>query len=151
MHHLRIATYNIHKGRGMDGQVRIDRIANVLDEIQADVVAMQEVVNRENAKPEEHQACYLAERLGYVQAMGETRKHRAAAYGNVTLCKWEFASSRHIDLSVPRRENRGALRTDIRVGHHLIHLFNVHLGTAFHERRAQALLIDRHLLRAIDV
>ena len=41
---LRIATYNIHRCRGLDGRTRPDRIAAVLRAIDADVVALQEVV-----------------------------------------------------------------------------------------------------------
>ena len=44
---VRIATYNIHKGRGLDGRIRIERIARVLGEIHADIVSLQEVVSRE--------------------------------------------------------------------------------------------------------
>ena len=44
------------------------------------------------------------------------------------------------------------LRTDVRVNHHLVHIFNVHLGTALRERKHQATrLIDQDLLRAVDI
>jgi endonuclease/exonuclease/phosphatase family metal-dependent hydrolase len=42
---FRIATYNIHKGRGLDGGIRIERIGRVLEELNADIVALQEVVS----------------------------------------------------------------------------------------------------------
>src|SRR5712671_616297 len=41
---LRIATYNIHRCRGLDGRTRPERIAAVLKSIDADVVALQEVI-----------------------------------------------------------------------------------------------------------
>src|SRR5690242_14165439 len=41
---IRVATYNIHRGRGMDRRVRIERIAAVLATIDPDIVALQEVV-----------------------------------------------------------------------------------------------------------
>jgi endonuclease/exonuclease/phosphatase family metal-dependent hydrolase len=151
MRTFRIVTYNIHKGRGMDGRVRIERILRVLREVEADVVALQEVVNRDERSPEEHQARYLAEQLGYFYSVGETRRHRGGVYGNVTLSRWKFEMCRHVDLSIAGREPRGALRTDIQVGKELLHVFNVHLGTAVRERRAQARLIDEHLLKALDV
>ena len=151
MRTFRIATYNIHKGRGMDGRVRIERILRVLREVEADIIALQEVINHEERSAEEHQACYLAEQLGYFYSVGETRKHRDAVYGNVTLSRWKFDKSRHIDLSVAGREPRGALRTDISVGGEILHVFNVHLGTAVRERRAQARMIDERLLKALDV
>ena len=151
MRAFRIATYNIHKGRGMDGRVRIERILRVLREVEADIVTLQEVTNHQERRPEEHQARYLAEQLGYFYSVGETRKHHEAAYGNVTLSHWKFEAVSHINLSVAGREPRGALRTDIRVGNEMLHIFNVHLGTAVRERRTQARLIDQHLLKALDV
>jgi endonuclease/exonuclease/phosphatase family metal-dependent hydrolase len=148
---VRIATYNIHKARGIDGRVRIERILRVLEEIDADIVALQEVMNRQGRSPQEHQAKFLADGLGYACRVGETRQHRMGVMSNVTLSRLRIESSRHIDLSVVGRQPRGALRTDIRVDNHLLHVFNVHLGTAVRERRAQARLIDERLLKVLDI
>jgi len=156
MQRFRIATYNIHKCRGVDGRVHPERVARVLEEVQADIVSLQEVVSHEGASVAkdgaDHQADYLAGRLGFFGAMGETRKHRGGAYGNVTLSRWDFKLVRPIDITVAGREQRVALRTDIRLGGHVLHVFNVHLGTAVRERRRQAVrLLDQDLLRAIDI
>jgi endonuclease/exonuclease/phosphatase family metal-dependent hydrolase len=164
-HLIRIATYNIHKGRGLDGRVRIARILRVLQEIDADIIALQEVVDMTKHRGaqgapgdpgdpgdnEKHQARFLADELGYACRVGETRKHRLGIMSNTTLTRWKIESSRHIDLTVAGRQPRGALRTDIRIGNQLLHVFNVHLGTAVRERRAQARLIDERLLTLIDV
>jgi endonuclease/exonuclease/phosphatase family metal-dependent hydrolase len=152
MRTLRIATYNIHKARGLDGRCRVERIARVLEKVDADIVALQEVVNHEGSSIEDHQAAYLAQRLGLAYAVGENRKHRGGAYGNVTLSRFGFELVRQIDLTVAGREERGTLRTDIRAGRHLLHIFNAHLGTAHRERRKQAArLLDQDLLRAVDI
>ena len=152
MHRFRIATYNIHKCRGVDGRLHPERVAQVLEEVHADIVSLQEVVSHEGAASADHQADYLAGRLGMFGAMGETRKHRGGAYGNVTLCRWDFKLVRPIDISIAGCERRAALRTDIRVGGRVLHVFNVHLGTAVRERRQQAVrLLDPDLLRAIDI
>jgi endonuclease/exonuclease/phosphatase family metal-dependent hydrolase len=59
---------------------------------------------------------------------------------------------RHLDLTVASREQRGVLRTDIRIGPHLVHVFNLHLGTAHRERRTQVIrLVDEDLLKAVDI
>jgi len=152
MHRFRIATYNIHKCRGVDGRVHPERIARVLEELEADIVSLQEVVSHEGTTIADHQADYLAGRLGLFGAMGETRKHRGGAYGNVTLSRWGFKLVRPIDMTIAGREQRLALRTDIHLGGHVLHVFNVHLGTAVRERRQQAVrLLDRDLLRAVDI
>jgi endonuclease/exonuclease/phosphatase family metal-dependent hydrolase len=156
MHRFRIATYNIHKCQGVDGRVHPERIARVLEEVNADIVSLQEVVSHGSAgladNGSDHQADYLAGRLGLFGAIGEARKHRGGAYGNVTLSRWDFKLVRPIDMTIGGREERVALRTDIRLGNHILHVFNMHLGTAVRERRQQAIrLVDRDLLRAIDI
>jgi len=152
MHRFRIATYNIHKCRGVDGRVHPERVARVLEELDADIVSLQEVVSHTGAASLDHQADYLAGRLGLFGAMGETRKHLGGAYGNVTLSRWDFKLVRPIDITIAGRERRAALRTDIRLGSRVLHVFNVHLGTAVRERRQQAVrLLDRDLLRALDI
>lgn len=152
MPNLRLVTYNIHKGQGIDRRVRLDRTARVLGELQPDIAALQEVVSHAGMDPEHDQPRYLAETLGREATMGETRKHRGGAYGNVTLSRWGFELVRHIDLSVPGREERGVLRTDIRVEGQIVHVFNIHLGTSHGERRAQAgRLLDEDVLRALNI
>jgi len=152
MPRFRIATYNIHKARGLDGRTRVERIARVLEEVDADIIALQEVVNHDGPSIDDHQASYLADRLGCYYAIGETRKHRGGVYGNVTLSRWDFTLIRQTDLTVAGHEERGLLRTDVRVGKDMLHVFNTHLGTAYREREKQAIrLMDRNVLRAVDI
>ena len=128
--HLRVVTYNVHKCRGMDGRVSAPRIAGVLTEVAADVIALQEVM--------EHQAEFISGELGLAFVIGENRKHRGYAYGNVVLSRFPIRMMRNYDLSVHGREERGCLRADLLLnGDGLLHVFNVHLGTALIERRHQ--------------
>ena len=143
--HFRIATYNIHKSRGLDGRVKPQRIIEVLREIDADLIALQEVVSRKGSAREADQAQYFAEELGYHCAMGENRTHRGGAYGNVVLTRFPIRSSHNYDLSIPGCEPRGGLSVDVNYGAATLHIFNVHMGTAIIERRRQA----RRLLEEI--
>ncbi|MGH9679517.1 MAG: endonuclease/exonuclease/phosphatase family protein [Candidatus Acidiferrales bacterium] len=137
--YVRVATYNVHKCRGMDGRVRADRIAEVLNEIDADIVALQEVVCVEGRGREHHQAQYIAESLGYHAELGENRRHKGGAYGNVLLSRFPIHQARNYDISVSGRERRGCLRADVRLeSGDWLHVFNLHLGTSFFERRKQA-------------
>jgi endonuclease/exonuclease/phosphatase family metal-dependent hydrolase len=141
-HTLRVATYNIHKCRGLDQRVRPERIAQVLKEIDADIVALQEVVGR-GVHAEQDQARYVAEALGYHPAFGENRRHNGAAYGNLVLSRFPLLGSWNYDITARDREPRGVLRADVRLsGGRVLHLFNAHLGTAYLERREQA----RHMV-----
>ncbi|HEV8253760.1 MAG TPA: endonuclease/exonuclease/phosphatase family protein [Vicinamibacteria bacterium] len=145
---LRIVTYNVHKCKGIDGRVRPSRIVGVLREIDPDVVALQEVVSVEDGRPDEHQASYIATQLGYHYTIGENRRISGAIYGNVVLSRHPLACVRNHDISVRGRERRGCLHTDVQLpAGETLHVFNVHLGTSFLERRHQGRrLIDYEIL-----
>jgi endonuclease/exonuclease/phosphatase family metal-dependent hydrolase len=141
---MRVVTYNVHKCRGLDGRTSATRIAEVLDEVGADVIALQEVLG--------HQAETVAADLGLKFVLGENRKHRGYAYGNVVLSRFPIRGMRNFDLSVHGREERGCLRADLEVHGSVLHVFNVHLGTAFLERRMQGRkLIAPELLNDVEL
>jgi endonuclease/exonuclease/phosphatase family metal-dependent hydrolase len=149
---IRIVTYNVHKCQGLDRRVRPARIASVLRETGADVIALQEVVSVEDdARRELHQARFIAEELGYEFRIGENRKHAGGAYGNVVLTRLPVEHCRNYDITWRWREPRGCLRVDVRTdlpGEPVLHLYNVHLGTAFIERRYQGRrLVSEDVLR----
>jgi endonuclease/exonuclease/phosphatase family metal-dependent hydrolase len=105
----------------------------------ADVIALQEVVSVSGGLRGDHQARYIAEELEMDFFLGETRKMNGGSYGNVLLARLPIHKTLNYDISVPLREPRGCLRADIELAkNHLLHIFNVHLGTAFFERRHQA-------------
>lgn len=138
MKKLRIATYNIHKCRGLDRKVSPARIVDVLRETDADLIALQEVVSLHNGEREENQARFIAEELEMDYCIGETRKLGDASYGNVLLSRLPVRDVYNYDLSVRGRERRGCMRADVEVsGNNILHIFNVHLGTALMERRHQ--------------
>ncbi|HLH18505.1 MAG TPA: endonuclease/exonuclease/phosphatase family protein [Bryobacteraceae bacterium] len=141
---MRVVTYNTHKCRGLDGRTSATRIAEVLLEIEADVIALQEVL--------EHQAETIARELRMNYVLGETRKRRGYAYGNVVLSRFPIRDARNYDLSVRGREERGCLRADLQVNGSVLHVFNVHLGTALLERRVQGRrLVAPELLNAAEI
>ncbi len=134
---LRVVTYNIHKCRGLDGRVRPARIAAVLKSLDADIIALQEVVSIEGGEREEDQARYLSEELSMDVCLGETRKHNGGAYGNLLLSRHPILSWEHYDISHGMREERGCLQADVSREGRLLHIYNVHLGTGYIERRHQ--------------
>ena len=145
---LRVVTYNVHRCRGLDGRTRPARIVEVLREVGADIVALQEVVSRDDGIPEKNQARYIAEALSLNYLLGENRKLRGAAYGNVVLSRFPMRVVKNYDLSVEGYERRGCLHIDVDVEEAVVHVFNVHLGTDFLERRHQGRrLADVEILR----
>lgn len=146
---LTIASYNIHSGVGTDGRFDLARVGEVLKEINPDVVALQECGDyRFNAEQEQHPEL-LAERLGLHMAFGPTLVQDGRRYGNAILSRLPILRSRAYDLSVKRREPRGALRCDLALeGGQPLHVFCLHLGLRIGERRAQeALLLSAEIFR----
>ena len=147
---FRIVTYNVHKCQGLDQRVRPSRIVEVLSHLDADVIALQEVLSVEDSTTEANQAEFIAKGLGLDYCVGENRKLRGGKYGNVTLSRLPFASTCNYDITRRGREPRGCLRVDLRLPDgEVLHIFNVHLGTSFLERRFQARrLIDAEILNS---
>jgi endonuclease/exonuclease/phosphatase family metal-dependent hydrolase len=139
---FRAVTYNVHKCRGLDRRVHPERIVEVLREVDADIIALQEVLSIEGKNRKDHQARFIAEELCLDYRIGENRRLRGGAYGNVTLSRFPLLFSHNYDLSHPGHEERGCLRVDIQINKKcLLHVYNVHLGTSYKERRQQTIKI----------
>src|ERR671913_1277738 len=136
-HAIRIVTYNIHRCRGLDGRTRPERIAAVLDAIDADIIALQEVIGASPLHP--GQAAEIGAALGMGWVMAPTRHLRNALFGNVVLSHFPVKHHQQYDLSWKTCEPRLVQRVDLQIGDdEVLHFYNVHLGTALLERRDQA-------------
>jgi endonuclease/exonuclease/phosphatase family metal-dependent hydrolase len=142
--HLTVASYNIHRGIGLDRRLDVDRVAEVIAEIDPDVIGLQEVV-RAPGGPEADQAEYLAERLKMHLVMGVTRPHGAGEYGNAVLTRLPVVGQARCDLSHGPREPRGCLRVDLSAAGRTLHVFNCHLGLGLRERRHQLGVLARFI------
>jgi endonuclease/exonuclease/phosphatase family metal-dependent hydrolase len=146
---LTIVSYNIHSGIGNDGRFDLARIGRVLQEIRADIIALQEVGDFTGSTTREDHPEFLAELLGLHMAFGPNVVRNGRRYGNAILSRLPILRSRNYDLSVRRRQKRGALRCDLDLGNgRPLHVFCLHLGLSLRERRAQeALLLSADILR----
>jgi endonuclease/exonuclease/phosphatase family metal-dependent hydrolase len=134
---VRIATYNIHRCRGIDRRTSPVRIAEVLRDIHADVIALQEVIGAGPAGAGQAEEIGAALGMGWV--MTTVRQLRRHLFGNVVLSRFPIAHHSHYDLSWRTCEPRACQRADLDLGQgRVLHVYNVHLGTAVLERRYQA-------------
>jgi endonuclease/exonuclease/phosphatase family metal-dependent hydrolase len=145
---LRIVTYNIHRSRGLDRRTRPERIAAVLRTIDADVIALQEVVGAGTQGGGHVEEIGAALGMGWV--MASSRHLRGHQFGNVVLSRLPITRHTQYDLSWKSCEERCLQRVDIEVAGRVLHVYNVHLGTAILERRDQArrmatIVSDRHV------
>jgi len=132
---ISLATYNIHRCVGQDGRYDPDRILRVLKELQANVIALQEVDSREH-RGLELLHC-LANELGYIPIAGPTLLRHDGHYGNAILTNLDVIRVARLDLSVAGREPRGALDVDLDCHGQALHVVATHLGLWPADRRIQ--------------
>jgi endonuclease/exonuclease/phosphatase family metal-dependent hydrolase len=123
----------------------VARVATVLREIDADVVGLQEVDACPGRTSDSMQMQYLSDVLGLHAIPGPTIVRHDGTYGNALLTRCPVMDVRHIDLTVYRREPRGAIDADLKVHGTVARVVVTHLGLLPGERRTQV----RRLLDAL--
>lgn len=135
---LRIASYNIHGGIGADRHFVPNRIVDVLREIDADIIALQEVESRSTGFD---MLEFLSAHLALTPIPGPTLVAENGDYGNGILTRLPIISTHRIDLSIPGREARGAIDIKLKAGDesdaNVLRVVATHLGLHPGERRAQ--------------
>ena len=140
---ITVATYNIHGAVGGDGRFAPERIAAVLAEIGADIIALQEVGAQHDGTDT---LAWLRDATGFHAVAGPTRCRGAAAYGNCLLSRARIAESVQLDLTFQQRESRGALDAVIACAGGPLRVLATHLGLRPAERREQV----KSLLKALE-
>jgi endonuclease/exonuclease/phosphatase family metal-dependent hydrolase len=140
---IRIASYNTHGGVGRDRHFVPKRIADVLRELDADIVALQEVESRATGFD---MLGYLAKETGFEAIAGPTLLRNGADYGNGLLTRFKILSVQRLNLCVERCEPRGALDVELDCGGTPMRVLATHLGLRPSERREQI----QRLLRALE-
>jgi endonuclease/exonuclease/phosphatase family metal-dependent hydrolase len=113
---VRVATYNVHRWQGVNGRNKPDvaRAGFVISELDADVIALQEVLRPFESEGDDPLGL-LCEELNLHLAFAVTRRHRRGQLGNAILSRFPITAISVIDISHSRIERRGALAAH--VGH----------------------------------
>lgn len=134
---LLVATWNVHRCVGLDGRRSVDRVAAVIREIAADVVALQEVECAGAEKPSP--LATLAAATGLAAVPGPIDERRRGGFGNALLTHLPVRQRRNHNLSVPRREARAALDVELDLGARCARVIATHLGLVGEERTQQVM------------
>jgi len=154
--HLRVVTWNIHKGiGGVDRRYRLERVVQVLSQIGPDVALLQEVADDLPRSKFHDQAEMLGEALGLSHvAFHPEHRFTRGGYGNAILSRFPLANVSPVDLTIGTRKRRGVLQAQARIrsegGSRTVVLHNMHLGLAGSERALQLQrFLDCHPFRGI--
>ncbi|MEE4378056.1 MAG: endonuclease/exonuclease/phosphatase family protein [Candidatus Competibacteraceae bacterium] len=136
-HVIRIASYNVHSCLGLDGSTNLVRIAGIINNLDADIVALQEVASQLGVSNDTRQLNALAAETGLQAIAGPALIRPDSPCGTALLHRLPVLGSRHIDLSQPGREPRGALDVDLDLQGLTVRIVSTHLGLRAYERRVQ--------------
>lgn len=142
-----IASYNVHKCVGMDKRFAPERIAAVIGEIGADVIALQEADQRFGERSGLLDLGRLHQETGLypVPVRGPSKGH--GWHGNVLLTRNGTVHDVH-QIRLPGVEPRGALVVDLDLPSGPLRIIAAHLGLLRRSRaqQAEAILatLDRH-------
>jgi endonuclease/exonuclease/phosphatase family metal-dependent hydrolase len=146
---IKVASYNIRKAVGLDWRRRPARVLGVLNEVAADIVALQEVDRRFGSRitaldPE------LIERETDYRAINFSPRPQSLGYhGNVILARKTITVAAARPMALPHLEPRGAAVADLDLGGRRVRVVGMHLGLTKKWRQLQTETIVAEL-RALE-
>jgi len=108
---FRVMTYNIHHGEGADGKVDLARIAEVIRQQKAQIVALQEVDKGVERTQRRDFPAELAKLTGMTCVFSNNYHYQGGEYGNAVLTQFPIRQWTNTHLRMLRAgEQRGVLR-----------------------------------------
>lgn len=127
---IRVLSYNIHHGEGIDAKLDLERIARVVKSVKPDLVALQEVDRKTIRVRQIDEPSVLARLTGMQVIFERNIQFQGGDYGNAILSRFPIKS--HRNHKMPNHENgeqRGALEAEISLpsGHGTLVFWATHL------------------------
>jgi endonuclease/exonuclease/phosphatase family metal-dependent hydrolase len=142
---IKVASYNIHKGIGLDRRRDPNRILEVLREVDADIIALQEADRRFGTKAGVIPLHALEEHSPWKAVPLGVRSSSMGWHGNVLLIRKDSVVMDCEAIHLPALEPRGAVMADVRADGVPIRIVGMHLDLSGLWRRRQAHAILAHV------
>lgn len=145
---MRLLSYNIHKGiGGKDRKYRLERILDVIEKENPDLICLQEVDRNVRRSRFQNQPHIFMEYFNNSEALFQMNvKLRRGGYGNLILSRWPLLSHHHLSLRFHKKKPRGAQLAIVDTPQGKLHLVNWHLGLSEKERHWQVDHLTHHRL-----
>ncbi len=143
----------MHKGiGGRDRRYRIERIIDVIEIENPDLICLQEVDRHVQRSHFDDQPRMLAEYFKSAAHLYQPNVHlTTGVYGNLVLSRWPFLSKHQLSLRLRAKKPRAQQTAVVDTPEGPLHLVNLHLGLAEQERHWQVgHLLGHHLFRAAE-
>lgn len=135
---IRVASYNIRKAIGTDRRRAPERILEVLAEVDADIVALQEADRRFGVRSAAIPPLLLDSQSGYRAVPLNVQVDSMGWHGNAILVRKAAEVGAHDVLHLPCLEPRGATMAEVAIGPARLRVFGMHLDLSGLWRRRQA-------------
>ncbi|MAN75804.1 endonuclease/exonuclease/phosphatase family protein [Pelagibacterium flavum] len=144
---ISVASYNIRKSVGTDWRRDPGRILDIISEIGADIIALQEVDRRFGSRAASLSPEMVADRTDYFAISFGVREQSLGWHGNTILYRQGIEVLDTKTLTLPALEPRGAVLGDFQVGKERLRVIGLHLGLVDLWRRRQA----QSVLNQLDI
>jgi endonuclease/exonuclease/phosphatase family metal-dependent hydrolase len=142
---IRVASYNMRKAIGTDRRRRPERTIEVLNELDADVIALQEADRRFGSKASALPLAMIEALSGYKPVVLDIRAESVGWHGNALLVRKDVEVREHHLFRLPSLEPRGAVLAELLLDGALLRVVGMHLDLSGLWRRQQAQAILSHL------
>ena len=144
---LRVMSYNVHVGIGMDKKLDLARVAEVIRRERPDLVGLQEVDRGVERTGRVDEIAELARLTGMEYAFAPNLAYQGGWYGVAILSRFPILSTEHARYGHMREaERRGYLRAEVAVGGRAVSFVVTHLDYQHDDNR---LFETRQLLEAV--
>lgn len=142
---ITVASYNMRKAIGTDRRRRPERTLEVLREIDADIIALQEADRRFGGRAGVIPLHLLEEHSPWKALPVGIRTYSMGWHGNALLVRKDAVVGDCEPIHLPTLEPRGAVMADIRVRGVRLRIVGMHLDLSGLWRRRQAHAIMAHV------
>lgn len=133
---IRVMTYNIHVGVGMDKKLDLPRIANVIKQQHADLVGLQEVDRGVERTQRIDEIAELAKLTKMDYAFAFNLKYQGGQYGVAILSRFPIRATDHrLYQNLREAERRGFIRAEVNVDGRVVNFLTTHLDYQYEDGR----------------
>ncbi len=142
---IRVASYNIRKALGTDRRRAPHRILDVLNEVGADIVALQEADRRFGARLAALPVAMIEQHTPYRVVELAARAGSIGWHGNALLVRRGAQVAAVARVALPTLEPRGAVLADVEIDGARLRIVGMHLDLSGLHRRRQGMAITAAL------
>ena len=133
---IRVMTYNIHVGIGMDKKLDLPRIAGVINQQRPDLVGLQEVDRGVERTQRIDEIAELAKLTKMDYAFAFNLRYQGGQYGVAILSRWPILATDHrLYRNTREAERRGFIRAEVNRGGQTINFVTTHLDYQYEDGR----------------